>query len=255
VTSTTLRWKVALFLLASAIAAIAADVALQAANTLSRLDVIETERDHWQQPEAIIQALDLRPGGVVADLGCGAGYFTLKLSAVVGNRGTVLAADLRMLSLSFLWARTLLRHEHNVSIIHSKPDDPRLPKKVDAVLVVNTYHELADPETVLYHVFRSLAPAGRLVIADRGPKARTTDSRELEALHHEIPSTVVENELAHAGFEVVSRADNFLEQPDMGPWWLIVARKPRTGDEPGSGAHSVSAAMSGRSLRGERNAN
>ena len=57
-----------------------------ALNTISRLDAVEAERDQWQRPSDVVQALDLRPGNVVVDLGCGSGYFTLKLSSSVGSR-------------------------------------------------------------------------------------------------------------------------------------------------------------------------
>ena len=199
-----------------------ANVTYQTANTLNRLDLIENERDKWQRPSEIIQALSLRDGSAVADLGCGSGYFTLKLSSEVGERGRVLGVDLRKPSLFFLWMRTVLRHQHNVSIVQATPDDPRLGPKVDAVLVVNTYHELTQAKAVLDHILQSLVSGGRLVIADRTPQYGGPDPQD----HHEIAATLVEEQLTRKGFEVLSRRDTFLEQPGDGPWWLIVARKP-----------------------------
>src|SRR6185295_6794469 len=106
-------------------------------NTLNRLDAVESERDQWQRPADVLRALDLRPGNTVVDLGSGAGYFALKLSPVVGERGQVLAVDLRKLSLFFLWTRALLRGQHNVHVIVGKEDNPRLPAgAVDAVLIL-----------------------------------------------------------------------------------------------------------------------
>ena len=83
------------------------DTARSALDTISRLDVVEAERDQWQRPSDVIRALDLKPGNVVVDLGCGSGYFTLKLSLSVGESGRVIAEDIRRLPLSFLWFRTV----------------------------------------------------------------------------------------------------------------------------------------------------
>jgi predicted methyltransferase len=216
------RLRIVAFVLSSVLILVGANVSFQAVNTLNQLDAIERERDQWQHPSEIIQLLDLKEGSVVADLGCGSGYFALKLSPLVGERGRVLAIDLRQLSLWFLWMRTIRRNEHNVSIIGATPDNPHLGPKVDAVLLVNTYHELTKARAVLDRAFQSLVSGGRLVVADRSPQEGGTDI-------HEIAAKVVQEQLIQAGFEVVSRQDNLLEQPGEGAWWIIVARKPRTG--------------------------
>ena len=107
--------------------------------TLQRLDIVERERDEWQRPAEILRALDLHDGSVVADLGCGSGYFTLKLSPSVRSRGRVLALDIRNLPLVFLRARAWRRGIDNVHATHVRPDNPGLRADgVDAVLVLNT---------------------------------------------------------------------------------------------------------------------
>ena len=121
------RVKLVLFLLCAIAILFLFDTAYQGLNTLSRLNVVEAERDQWQRPSDVIQALDLEPGYVVVDLGCGSGYFTLKLSAPVGKSGRVLAEDIRRLPLAFLWIRTFQRGQRNVSLVHGEPDDPHLP--------------------------------------------------------------------------------------------------------------------------------
>lgn len=139
------RVKLLLFLLCALAILAAFNVGYSALNTLSRLDVIEAERDQWQRPSDVIQALDLRPGNVVADVGCGSGYFTLKLSTPVGPRGRVIAEDIRRLSLAFLWIRTVTRQEHNVHLLRGDEEDPHLPAGgVNAVLISNTYHEFSN---------------------------------------------------------------------------------------------------------------
>ena len=95
----------------------------------------------------MLRALALTDGATVVDLGAGAGYFALKLSPLVGARGTVLAEDIRFESLAFLWIRRFLRDARNVRVILGTPNDPHLPAgAVDAVLIANTYHELS-PQT------------------------------------------------------------------------------------------------------------
>ncbi len=189
--------------------------------TLRSLDIIEAQRDQWQRPSDVVQALELRAGNTVADLGSGAGYFSLKLARVVGPNGRVLAVDLRRLSLFFLWTRALLKGHHNIRVIVGKDDDPRLPSDaVDAVLIANTYHELSHPDAMLDRIFQSLRPGGRLVVVDRAPRGAPEEGA------HEVPLAVVEHALGLKGFDIVRTDDRFIDRAGEDLWWLIVARKP-----------------------------
>ena len=213
--------QLALFLICSLLILIAASVLYSFTDTLRRLDLVEWERDRWQRPSAVLQALELRSGNTVVDLGAGAGYFALKLSSAVGRQGRVFAVDLRKESLLFLWSRALLRGLANVHVVVGEEDNPRLPARaVDAVLICNTYHEFRNSAPILNQVFRSLRPGGRLVVVDRA-------SRPLEAEHaHEKPRTVVEDELRQKGFEIVRGDAHFIDRPGDDVWWLLIARKP-----------------------------
>jgi len=200
-------------------------VAFQAIRTLQRLNAVEAGRDSWQKPGQIIEALNLKDGNSVVDFGSGAGYFALKLSDVVGSRGGVIAVDLRNLSLLFLRLRAFLQGKHNIRIIVGDPDDPHLPEaSADSVLVLNTYHELRDPESILRHLSRALRPGGRLVIVDRTPPAGA-DSVENVAHHHAAPDAV-EADLRKESFNIISREDTFIHPPGDEVWWLITASKP-----------------------------
>ena len=219
------RVKLLVFLLSALAILFVFNTAYSALNTISRLDVVEAERDRWQRPSDVVEALDLRPGNVVVDLGCGSGYFTLKLSPLVGDSGRVIAEDIRRLPLVFLWFRTVQRREHNVTILHGELDDPHLPTRVNAVLIANTYHEFTDSQSILAHVSQSLIAGGRLVVVDRVPNPANVGVTETG--EHEISAERVETELRQASFEIVSRQDHFIEKdPDNEAWWLIVARKP-----------------------------
>ena len=219
------RVKLLVFFLGALAVLFVLNAAYSALQAISRLNAVEAERDQWKRPPDIIEALDLKPGNVVVDLGCGSGYFTLKLSSPVGRSGRVVAEDIRRLPLMFLWVRAAQRGEHNVRIVVGEPTDPHLPTHVNAVLILNTYHEFTDSHSILVHVGQSLIPTGRLVVVDREPKLAS--SAVSETAEHEISAERVENELRQANFAIVSRQDHFIEHDSYGEnWWLIVARKP-----------------------------
>jgi SAM-dependent methyltransferase len=229
------RIRIPLFLFCGAVLVAGLVVGYQAMETLRELEVVERERDRWQRPADVIAALNVKEGSVVADIGSGVGYFSLKLAPVVGRSGEVLAVDILREPLAFLWIRALAQHSSNLLVIHADADDPPLPKgRLDAVLIANTYHEFTSPEVVLVRALESLRPGGRLVVVDRGPLAGG-ESREEESHHHERIPAEVENEIRRSGFEVISRDDHFIvgppadrpgDQPDDHVWWLIVAKKP-----------------------------
>ncbi len=220
------RLKLLAFLISAVAFLILLNVGFSAVNTLSQLDTVEAERDQWQRPLDILQALDPSTGDTIVDLGCGSGYFTLKLSAPVGNRGRVIAEDIRWLPLVFLRARTILKKGHNVSLVHGQPTNPHLPVNgVNAVLILNTYHELSDPDAILAQVRQALVSGGRLVVVDRQPNPANVGITE--SGEHEIPVSSVETDLRQMGFEIVGRQDRFIDSdPDQETWWLLAAGKP-----------------------------
>ncbi len=215
------RVRIAVFLALVVLTVLALGVVYRAINTLRRLEVVEAERDRWQRPGEVLKALELRAGSTVVDLGCGAGYFALKLSSTVGNGGRVVAIDIRRLPLTFLRLRALLDGRRNLSVARGRPDDPGLVAgTADAVLIANTFHELSDPRALLGHVLRSLHSRGRLVVVD--PRPGGAD----EHGEHHLEPAAVEAELRRSGFEIVARDDRFIERSDGAVWWLIVACKP-----------------------------
>lgn len=215
-------FRITLFLVCAILILLGLNTLYAFTNTLNRLDAVESERDRWQRPWDVLRALDLRPGNTVVDLGSGAGYFALKLSPVVSERGQVLAVDLRRLSLFFLWTRALLRGQRNIHVILGEEGNPHLPAGVvDEVLICNTYHEFSNPELILTRVFQSLRPGGRLVVVDRAP--RVTEARPI----HEVPPAIVEGQLRGQRFEIVTQDESFIDRPGDDKWWLLIARKPQ----------------------------
>jgi predicted methyltransferase len=193
------RVRITLFLIGTFLVVLASVVLYRGIATLNTLDQIERERDMWQRPGDVIQALALKDGNVVVDLGSGVGYFTIKLSPVVGKHGSVVAVDILAEPLLFLRIRAFLRNQHNIQIIHGEPDDPHLQTGIaEAVLIANTYHEFSEPKLILDHVFHSLKRGGRLVILDHALRFAATESRESGAQSHEIPAELVESEIRQA---------------------------------------------------------
>lgn len=207
----TYRVRVALFVVATVLLLLLLGYLYQGIQTLNALDQIESERDHWQRPPDVIQALNVHDGSVVVDFVCGVGCFALKLS-LVGERGSVVAEDIRRESLIFLRIRAFLRCQHNVNTIRGETDDPRLPVGfVDAILIANTYHELTEPKPILSHLADSLKPGGSLVIVDRGPRSGPVESREKQEEHHELRLDLVEMEVRNADFEITSPAEPVMQ--------------------------------------------
>jgi len=219
------RVKLLVFVLGALAVLFALNAGYAALQTFARLNAVEAERDQWQRPADIIQALNLKSGDVVVDVGCGSGYFTLKLSSEVGNDGRVIAEDIRRLPLVFLWFRATRRRDHNVRVLLGDPADPHLPSRVNAVLISNTYHEFTDSRPILIHIHQSLVSGGRLVVVDREP--RPVSAARPGSSEHEISADRVESELRQADFEMTRRQDRFIERDSYDEsWWLIVVQKP-----------------------------
>jgi predicted methyltransferase len=217
------RIRVALFLVAVVVVVVLLSLVHKGINTIYVLNAVEAERDQWQKPSEVISRLNLKSGDVVADVGSGAGYFSLRLSPVVGRSGTVLAVDVRKLPLVFLWIRGFLAGLHNIRISPGQSDAPHLPVgMVDAVLVANTYHEFAAPESMLDHIFKSLRPGGRLVVIDRSPTGDQSGSEAEQ--HHVISPAAVEAQVRQKGFKILERQDQFIRRPDE-QWWLLITQR------------------------------
>jgi predicted methyltransferase len=130
------------------------------------------DRDEWNKPDQIMDALGIADGAVVADLGAGGGWLEIRLARRVGPNGLVYAEDIQPQMIEAINRR--MQHEGltNVRTVMGTPTDPRLPPGLDAVLIVNAYHEMDDPArpdvilTLLKNVERSLKPQGRLGVAD-----------------------------------------------------------------------------------------
>ena len=124
------------------------------------------DRDQWQSPDKIMDALGVGEGVVVADLGAGSGWFTIRLAGRVGPNGMVYAEDIQRQMIDSITRRVERLGLKNVKTVLGTASDPRLPAPVDAVLIVDSYHEMEQPVALLKNVARSLKRDGRIGIVN-----------------------------------------------------------------------------------------
>lgn len=124
------------------------------------------DRDQWQKPDLIMDALGIAEGMTVADLGAGSGWFTIRLARRVGPNGRVYAEDIQREMVEAVSRRVERERLTNVVTVLGTEKDPRLPSPVDAVLIVDAYHEMDDPIALLRNVVGRLKPQGRVGVVD-----------------------------------------------------------------------------------------
>ncbi len=125
----------------------------------------DPERDAWQKPHQVIEALALKPDAAVADIGSGTGYFSVRLAHFV-PKGRVYGVDIEPDMVKYLADRARREGLRNLTAVSGAPDDARLPHKVDLVLMVDTYHHVARREEYFRRLAQSLNPGGRVAIID-----------------------------------------------------------------------------------------
>lgn len=125
------------------------------------------ERDAWQMPERVVEALSLSPGDAVADIGAGSGYFTVRFARAVGPQGTVIAADIDQGLIEYLGNRASKEGLENLKPLLGKPDDPLLPEaSVDLIFICDVVHHIENRGSYYAKLARALRPGGRLAIVD-----------------------------------------------------------------------------------------
>ena len=158
-------------------------------------------RDKTQKPEAIVSAMQIRPGMTVADIGTGIGFMLPHLSRAVGPSGKVIAEDIQTDFLDAAKAKIAGDKLTNVTPLLGTPNDPKLPPgAVDIALVLDVYHHIENPPNVMSGLARGLKKDGRLVIVefhkDSSPqpghiqKTMTDVTREIEVIGFRLTSKV-----------------------------------------------------------------
>ncbi|MCY3006490.1 MAG: class I SAM-dependent methyltransferase [Planctomycetota bacterium] len=125
------------------------------------------ERIQEENPEEMLEQLEVQAGMTVCDMGCGDGYYTMELAKRVGPTGKVIAVDIQPEMLQELSRRCERNNLKNVDMVLGLPHDPKLPPgKVDLILMVDVYHEFSNPVEMLTAMRESLKPNGRIALVE-----------------------------------------------------------------------------------------
>ena len=170
------------------------------------------EREDEEAPSKAIDALDLKPGMVVADIGAGSGYYASRIAKRVGPTGRVYATDIQPGMIELLDRRIKSEGLTNVTTVLGGMDDPKLPpKSIDLAIMVDVYHELQQPQLFLQRLKDTFKPGGRLVLLE----FRKEDPKVPILEVHKMSVAVVKQELEAEGF-VIEKVIDVL------PWQHII---------------------------------
>ena len=176
-------------------------------------------RDEWQQPQRVIQSLQIRPDATIADLGAGSGYFTFLLAQAAGPAGKVYAVDIDNDMTELVARKAKEQGLQNVEVILAKPNDSLLPEgRIDLIFTSNTYHHIENRVAYFAALRKTLRPSGRVAVIDFDRRSWFSG-----LLKHYTPSDFIKREMEQAGYRLASEFDfldrqSFLlfEQPEVG---------------------------------------
>lgn len=182
------------------------------------------DRDIWQHPDAIMDELGIAEAAVVADIGAGSGWFTIRLARRVGPNGVVFAQDVQPEMLAAISRRVTAEGLANVRPVLGRGSDPRLPAGVlDVALMVDAYHEIVDRVPLLRNLAKSLKPGGRIGVID----FRREGSGPGPAIEERVSPETVVSDARKAGLRLLS-------QPTFLPYqyFLIFGLENATSEAP-----------------------
>jgi SAM-dependent methyltransferase len=172
-------------------------------------------RDQKLHIEQVMDLLAIEPGKSVADIGAGSGWFTVRAARRVTSTGRIYAVDINPDAVSYVRERAGKDHLANVTAILSKPDNPELPpESVDAVLLLKTYHEVADPVVLMRNLKTSLRHGARIGIIERNGNGED----------HGISKEIVLREAGQAGYRLLEEHDDLVKDDKM-DYFLVLGVK------------------------------
>lgn len=170
----------------------------------------DPKRDEKLRPNRIMDVLGIKEGSSVADIGAGSGWFTVRAAKRVGNTGAVYAVEINAEYVKYIDDRAQRERLANIHTVLGKEDDPLLPaKSVDAVLLLRTYHEVAQPVILLKRTREAMRPGALLGIIDRNGSPDA----------HGVDKAIVIDEVTRAGFSLVGEHD--FVKPDNVDYFLV----------------------------------
>lgn len=174
--------------------------------------LVRPERIQEEDPDRMLAALDIKKGSVVADIGAGVGYHVWRMADIVGPTGKVIGEDIQEGMIRLLRKNIEDRKLRNVEIVVGTPTDPKLPaNSLDLVLMVDVYHEFAEPVAMMKHIQNALKPDGRVVLVEFRKEDPSVPIQPL----HKMSVQDVRSELEPLGFKF-QRSLEFL------PWQHIL---------------------------------
>jgi ubiquinone/menaquinone biosynthesis C-methylase UbiE len=178
------------------------------------------EREAEEQPEQALDAIGIHPGMIIADVGAGTGYMTLRMARRTGPSGKVYANDLQPEMLQKLRARSQREKLSNIETVLGSEADPKLPPNtMDLVLLVDVYHEFSQPQAMLDKIRESLKPDGRLVLLEY----RKEDPKVPIRPEHKMSVAEVKTEVEAQGYKLEQVIEKLPRQH------IIIFRKVRGG--------------------------
>ena len=172
-------------------------------------------REDRLQINRVMEILSITQGKAVADIGAGSGWFTVRAAKRVGAGGIVYAVDINPEAVRYIGERAQKEQLKNVKAILSKPDDPLLPgHSIDAVLLLKTYHEVAQPVVLLQNLRTALRPGAKIGVIDRNGNGED----------HGVSRDVVVKEAKEAGYSLLQQYD-FVKGDKM-DYFLVFTANP-----------------------------
>lgn len=170
----------------------------------------DPKRDENLQINRVMDVLKITEGSTVADIGAGSGWFTVRAARRVGAKGTVYAVEINADYLKHIEERAANEKLSNINTVLGKEDDPLLPREsISAVLILKTYHEIAQPILLLSRLREAMRPGALLGIIDRNGNGKD----------HGISRQVVIREAEEAGFSLIEQYD--FVKPDGMDYFLV----------------------------------
>ena len=158
-----------------------------------------SEREQEEAPEKALDAIGITPGMVIADVGCGTGYFTRRMAKRTGAGGKVYGVDIQPRMIESLKKNLASEGITNVEGIVSKEDDPMLPAgAIDLILMVDVYHEFGNPQVMLRKMREALKPTGRMVLLEY----RKEDPKVPIRFEHKMTVEEAKAEIEAEGFRL-----------------------------------------------------